>query len=258
MLTKSDILKGLEPYKYAVGKPVIVHSSLKAVGRLESPRWLLDILIEFFTKNGGLLCVPTHTWASDVYDMREHYSNLGLLPCTAAAHPDAIRTDHPTHSMAVFGERAKEFAKGDGDNDTPASPNGCLGKLYEMGGYVLLLGVDHTKNTFIHFVEEKLNVKNRLTDYKVERTVILGDGKTVKKHLYWFDDSVCDDVSANFFKFEPAFRHFGIVTDSVVGNAKSQLCPARDITKIIADIYKKSGGKELLADATPLDKGLYL
>ncbi len=257
MLTKADVLKGLEPYKFAVGKPVIVHSSIKAIGRVESAEWLLDILIEFFTKNGGLLCVPTHTWASDVYDMREHYSNLGLLPCTAAAHPDAVRTDHPTHSMAVFGERAKEFANGDGDTDTPASPNGCLGKLYDMGGYVLLLGVNNNKNTFIHFVEEKLKVKNRLTDYKVERTVILQDGTVVKKHLYWFDDSVCDDVSANFFKFEPAFYHHGIVTDSQIGGAKTQLLAARDIFSVIEDIYNKSGGKELLADSKPLFEELY-
>lgn len=258
MLTKAEILKGLEPYKFAVGKPVIVHSSLKAVGRVESADWLLDILIEFFTKDGGLLCVPTHTWASDVYDMRQSYSNIGLLPRTAAARKDGVRTDHPTHSMAIFGDGAGEFAKGDGDTDTPASPKGCLGKLFDMGGYVLLLGVNNTKNTYIHFVEEKLNVKNRLTDYKVERTVIYNDGTTVKKHLYWFDERVCDDVSANFFKFEPAFYHHGIVTDSQIGGAKTQLLAARDIFSVIEKIYKNCGGAELLADEKPLDKGLYI
>lgn len=255
MLTKAEILKGLEPYKFAVGKPVIVHSSLKAIGRVESADWLLDILIEFFTKDGGLLCVPTHTFATDLYDMRDSFSNVGLLPRTAAARKDGVRTDHPSHSIAIFGDGAGEFAKGDGDTDTPV--NGCLKKLYDMGGYVLLLGVDHSKNTFIHFVEEKLQVKNRLTDYKVGRTVIYPDGSVVKKQIYWYDETLYGDVSVNFFKFEPAFRYHGIVTDSQVGNAKAQLCPARDIFKIIEKIYKNSGGAELLADEKPLDKGLY-
>ena len=53
----------------AMGAPrdsiVLIHSSLRAVGEVEGRgEGLLDILIEYFTAEGGLLCIPTHTWGN--------------------------------------------------------------------------------------------------------------------------------------------------------------------------------------------------
>ena len=106
MICKNDILKALEPFREAaLGKPVIVHTSLKAIGEIEGGGdTLLSCLIEVFTKNGGLLCIPTHTWDKESLDLREKHTCLGVLPSLALKRDDAIRTMHPTHSMAVFGE----------------------------------------------------------------------------------------------------------------------------------------------------------
>ena len=39
-----------------------MHSSLRLIGQVEGGATaLLDTLIEYFTKDGGLFCVPTHT-----------------------------------------------------------------------------------------------------------------------------------------------------------------------------------------------------
>ena len=63
MITKNEILKQLECFSYVRGKVVTVHTSLKAVGTIEGGGdTLLDALIEYFTADGGLLCIPTHTW----------------------------------------------------------------------------------------------------------------------------------------------------------------------------------------------------
>lgn len=259
MLKKAEILQQLEQFSKAVGKIVIVHTSLKAIGETEGGgATLLDALIEYFTKDGGLLCIPTHTWTSDIYDRRESFSCLGVLPTLAAAHPDAVRTLHPTHSLAVFGNKDKveKFVEYEAYADSPANPKGCFGKMYENDGYVLLLGVNQTKNTFIHFVEELLKKPGRLTDYKVEKTIIHKDGRCEKRQLYWFDERI-GDVSKKFYKFEAPFRYFGCIQDGKIGNAPVQLCNCRKMKEVIERIYVNNNYEELLADDLPIDENLY-
>ena len=260
LLTKEDLLSQLQKFKHAVGKIVIVHTSIKAVGKIDGGgETLLSALIDFFTQDEGLLCVPTHTWDSDVYDLRKAESCIGVLPCLAAAHPKAVRTLHPTHSMAVFGNREKieEFIKNEQVVDTPTNPRGCYGKIFDEDGYVLLIGVGHEKNTFIHCAEEMLGMPGRHMDYKSEKTIIHRDGTEEKRFLYLLDEEIID-VSLNFPKFEEPFRYYGCIEDGFIGNAKTQLCSARKMYEVMEKIYKNNCFGELLYDDLPIDKKLYV
>ena len=260
MLTLKELRRDLEAFSGIKGKTVTVHSSLKSIGDIEGGgEALLTELIDFFTKDGGILSIPTHTWESEVYDRRKAESCIGVLPRLAAAHPDAVRTLHPTHSMAVFGERksVEKFVLGEAVADTPANPKGCYGKLLADDGYVLLIGVGQDKNTFIHCVEEILGIPHRLTDYKVEKTIIHKDGREEKRYIYWFDD-IIPDVSVYFPKFEKPFRHYGCIEDAFLGNARVQICSARKMYLAIKEIYEKNNFGELLADDLPIDEGLYM
>ena len=260
MIIKEEILKQLASFDIAKGKIVTVHTSLKAIGKIDGGgETLLSALIEFFTQDGGLLCVPTHTWNSTVYDMRENESCIGVLPKIAAGHPDGVRTVHPTHSMTVFGEknRVMDFVKDEGVVDTPTNPKGCYGKIYDEDGFVLLIGVGHDKNTFLHCVEEMLDVPNRLTKEMVERMIIHKDGREEQRFLHWFDTDEIPDVSVNFGKFEPAFRYHDCIIDEQIGNAKIQLCSARKMKSVVELIYKNNNGRELLNNNLSLDERLY-
>lgn len=65
LYTKNDILNQLNSFEIPKEKIVLIHTSLRSVGSIEGgPKALLDIFIEYFTSNGGLFCVPTHTWAN--------------------------------------------------------------------------------------------------------------------------------------------------------------------------------------------------
>lgn len=260
ILTKTQLNEQLEKFKHIKGKIVTVHTSLKAVGEIEGGgETLLSALIDFFAKDGGLLCVPTHTWNSDIYDRRKSDSCIGVLPQLAAAHPDAVRTLHPTHSMAVFGDSKKieKFVNMEEFADTPANPRGCYGKIYEQDGYVLLIGVGQDKNTYLHCVEEMLDTPNRLTEYKVERRIVHKDGREEKRFLYWFDN-IIPDVSVYFPKFEEAFRYYDCIEDGRIGNATVQICSARKMFEVVEKIYKNNHFGELLDNNLPLDKKLYL
>lgn len=260
MISKAQILKQLEPFKEAAGKPVIVHTSLKAIGEIEGGGdTLLSCLIEFFTKDGGMLLIPTHTWDKEMLDLREKHTCLGTLPSLALKREDAVRTMHPTHSMVVFGEKEKvsAFIKGEELVDTPTSPNGCYGKIYNEGGFVLLIGVGQEKNTFLHCVEEMLSVPGRLTKEKQDFPIIYENNECKVKKLYWFYTDEIEDVSENFGKFETAFNFHNAITYGKIGNAKVQLCSACKMKKVVELIYNRNDFKELLADISPLDESLY-
>lgn len=260
ILTKEEILNQLKKFNFSKGSPVIVHTSLKAIGEIDGGAdTLLSALIEYADSKEGVLCVPTHTWATRSLDLRKAESCIGVFPAIAAAHPKAVRSLHPTHSMAVFGEgkRVEKFVLKERDVDTPVSPHGCYGNLYRENGYVLLIGVDHTKNTFLHCVEEMMNVPGRLTDEKVEAVIINKYGTKEKKLLYWFDESEIPDVSENFGKLESAFRYHNCIQDGVLGNAEMQLCDAVKMKNVLELVYKNSGEKELFADKAPLEESLY-
>ena len=266
MYTKKQLFEQLEKMNAPRNSVVMVHSSLRSVGETEGRgEGLLEVLIDYFTSLGGLLCFPTHTWAfvknshTPALDLTTVRTCVGKLTELAAAHPDAIRSIHPTHSVAIFGnkERAKEYVSFDSVAETPADPKGSFGRLYSENGYVFLVGVGHNKNTYIHSVEEMLDVPNRLTENKINIPVKLADGSVIIRSNYCHHAEGIGDVSSHYPNYEPAFRHFGYITDGMLGDAKTQLCSAVGMKETVELIRKRSGGKELLFDDTPIDEKYY-
>lgn len=265
MFTKEDIFHQLEDMNAPRKGVVLVHTSLRAVGEVEGRgEGLLEVLIEYFTKKGGLLCIPTHTWANIgdenkiTLDMKEGKTCIGTLPDIAAKHPKAYRTHHPTHSMAVFGQKKKvdKFVLHEDMQITPTPPMGCYGKLYEEG-HVLLIGVGHERNTYLHAVEEMLGVPNRISKEPKKITILFANGDFVTDYVHVHESEGIPHVSEHFPKYEPAFRYHGAIVDGKIGNASTQLCNAKLMHAIMTQIRDRSGRIELCADDTPLDEAWY-
>ena len=265
MYTKKDIFDQL----YDMGAPrdsvVLFHSSLRSIGAVEGGGvGLLDALIEYFTADGGLFCVPTHTWANlqknvPTLDMTSPYSNLGAFAELCAADKRGIRTENPTHSMVIFGERQKalSFAATDEGIDSPTAPEGCYGRLYSEGGYVLLAGVCQNKNTYLHSVDEMLCVPCRMTSEKLKLTVKRTDGTVVEREMYFYDEDHAGDVSLRFPKYETAFRYHRAIKDGFVGDAPAQLCNAQRLFDTVKLIWENSKGGDPLADEEPIPPKAY-
>ena len=73
---------------------------------------------------------------------------MGIVPETLRNLPDAKRTSHPIQSFA--GIRAEKFLAA----QTIQNPLAPIAALAEADGWVLLLGVDHTVDTSIHYAEK--------------------------------------------------------------------------------------------------------
>ena len=138
---------GLRP-----GDRVVVHSSLRAVG-LDADE-LIDGLLAAVGPQ-GLVVMPTFTYDNERF-APDTPSRTGALTEVFRRRQDAVRSAHPTYSVAAIGEGAAELLDGHVRVGATAidSP---LDRLAARGGLVLLLGVGHTSNTTAHVGEFHAN-----------------------------------------------------------------------------------------------------
>ena len=275
MFTKTDLTKQFEELGIPQNVPVVAHTSLRAVGETEGRgEGLLDALISWVTRDespdGGLFCVPAHTWdrlgKGDpvTMDMNSDRTCVGAFPTLALRRamddPNAVRSLHPTHSMVIFGQadKAKAYAAGEVMKESSTSPTGCWGRLRTSGGFVLLIGVGHNRDTYLHSVEEWLGVPNRLSESFVQTKIRLKSGDVIERPIHCHHAEGLSDVSAKYPKYEPAFRAHGCIRDGFIGNAPVQLCDCAKMAEVMALVRERSGGAELLADDAPLPEEYYL
>lgn len=265
MFTKKDIFEQLKKLNAPRDSVVHVHTSLRLIGEVEGGgEGLLDILIEYFTKDGGLLVVPTHTWGNlgkdkPTLNLTVPWSNLGAFSNIAANDKRAVISENPTHSVAVFGDRKKalKYVENEATIKSPTSPEGVYGKLFSEKGYVLLVGVNQSKNTYLHAVAEILGLPNRMADKPTPVSVKNANGKIINKEIYLYDCSFTEDISWRFPKYETAFRYGGATVDGFIGNAPAQLCDSNKMKKIIELIWFKSNGEDPLKSDAPIKPKLY-
>ena len=80
-------------------------------------------------------------------DMRAD-TMMGILPETLRNHPSVTRTAHPILSFAGVNADFTLFTQ------TLYEPLAPIGALAEQDGWVVLINVDHTANTSIHYAEK--------------------------------------------------------------------------------------------------------
>lgn len=260
---KQQLKDQLESMGLKGDETILIHSSMKAIGAVDGGAdTVLDAWMEYF--KDGLFLLPTHTWKTvnadnPVYNPYTTPSCVGLLTNMFMKRDGVIRSLHPTHSMSGYGKNAAEYLAGEEYNNTPCTPGGCYDRLKEVGGKVLLVGVGHERNTYIHSVEEVLNVPNRLSDMPMELVIELQEesnnsGKLPpynrdegwKKHT---DNKLCRKVyvrkhynaqqphiSEDFAKLNQIFLDSGVVRKVKFGDADSLLCDAKGMFNIVRQV----------------------
>jgi aminoglycoside 3-N-acetyltransferase len=82
---------------------------------------------------------------------------MGAVATALWRAPGALRSLHPVTSWAALGPGAEELLR-DHDLDDPEGEGGPVGRAWQAGGHVLLLGVDHDADTTIHLAESLLEM----------------------------------------------------------------------------------------------------
>ncbi len=263
MVTKNDIFRFLEDCKIKSNDIVTMHSALRSVGPIEGGAdGLIDAVCAYLTD--GLFLVPTHTWANvnkehPHFDVRTTEPCIGTLAKVAAFRADGVRSLHPTHSMAAFGQGAAAYVAGEERHATPAPVGGALSRLYEKRGKILLVGVGHERNTYLHAAEERLGIPDRLNPETFDAVITDHNGKELLSPAFHshHTEAVEGGISEYYPNYKEAFEYCGAVTYHRLGGATVYCCDARKMTDLMQTIWERSGHTDVCLVHAPVAEGYY-
>ncbi len=167
MVGRSDIADGLRRLGIGSGDTVFFHSSLKSLGHVEGgAETVIDGFLDA-TAPGGTVVVPTFTLRDRVgpfgswYDHHSSPSTVGLITETLRRRRGALRSFHPTHSVAAVGRLAEAVTAPHRHAHGRISPwcdaafahDTPLDLLVRWDAWYVLLGVSFHVQTLMHYIE---------------------------------------------------------------------------------------------------------
>lgn len=229
-ISRSDIAAGLTELGLCAGDQVLVHSSLIALGKVDGgPDAVIDALIEAVGPE-GLVVVPTFACASP-FDRRKSSTPLGAIPETLWKRPEAVRSLHPTHSIAAIGKGAEDLIRDHEKQPTAYAEGTPYYKLARSGGKILLLGVDQDRNTTLHAAEAIAGAPY-LTG--VEGAYIDDGGREVTIPV-----AAMAGPHRDFIGLDRLFRERGIMKIGRIGDAVCRLMDAGQMLDIAIEAMRR-------------------
>ncbi len=164
-VTEQDFIAILNKMGITKGDVVFVHSSFDKLNTSFSANKLLNLLIEQVGSEGTLL-FPSWSYVgrtadyvrrNEVFDVKKSFTKMGLIAELARRRKSAIRSLHPTASVAAIGKHARELT-----NSHHLSAYACgelspYFKLMEYNGKTIGLGEKTVSMSFLHCVEDVMD-----------------------------------------------------------------------------------------------------
>lgn len=213
------------------GGVLLVHVAFSKVGPIEGgPMGLISALHSALAPD-GTLAMPSMSHDDDhPFDKaKSHCAEMGIVADTFWRLPGVLRSDN-NHAFAAVGR----FAGGilaPHPIDIPHGLDSPVGRVYELDGQVLLLGVDHTSNTTIHLCENLAGVRYRCDKY----ITILKSGIPAR-----FDYREIDHCCQNFSLVNGWLDEKGLQRRGKVGNADARLIRSRDIVEVVTERLRQN------------------
>lgn len=204
------------------GGVLLVHTSFRAVRPVEGgPAGLVAALREALG-SGGTLVMPSWTGDDDTpFDARATRASpdLGVVADTFWRMPGVMRSAHG-FACAAAGPRGERIVSG----PLPLPPHTAgspVGRVHDLDGHVLLLGVGHDANTSLHVAELLASVPYRVTRH----LTIRGDDGRPRRIEYGENDHCCQ----GFAIADRWLRDRGQQCEGPVGHSHARLFRARDV-----------------------------
>lgn len=202
IVLKQDIIEALRKVGIQQGQNVMVHTSLSSLGFVcGGAQIIIEALLECVGEDGTIM-MPTQSWKNLDPEAGVHWeepkewwqtirdnwpaydkditptNTMGAVAEMFRKWPGTLRSDHPARSVAAYGKNASYFTENH-DLSNIFGEGSPIGKLYEMDGYVLLIGVGYDKNTSLHLADVRAEYPGK--HVTKESSAIMQDGKRVWK-----------------------------------------------------------------------------
>lgn len=216
-MTRPLLALGVQP-----GGVLVVHTAFSKVGPVEGgPRSLIEALLTALGPTGTLV-MPSMTNDDHPFDPIESPCvGMGVVVDTFWRVQDVMRSDSP-HAFAATGPKAAEITAAH-PVDVPHGLGSPVGRVYELDGQILLLGVGHDADTTIHLAENMAGVRYR----RPKHLTIIRGGQPTR-----YDYSEIDHCCQNFNLLNAWLEVQGRQRRGVVGHAEARLARSRDVVEI--------------------------
>ncbi|GCE14700.1 aminoglycoside N(3)-acetyltransferase [Tengunoibacter tsumagoiensis] len=251
--TRESLAIDLRTLGLQAGMIVIIHSSLRSIGwTCGGPVAVVQALMDVITEEGTIV-MPTQTgnysdpaqwqnppvppeWLPTLYEAMPAFNPLttpsykmGQIVEAFRTWPGVVRSNHPLVSFAAWGRHASEIVErqsleyGLGE----ASP---LARMYDLSGWVLLLGVDYDRDTSLH-----------LAEYRTPgaKEVLLGSPMLENGQRVWKQYRDIEIDSDVFPQLGVELERLQLVRVGKVGSATAKLHPQRTAIDVAVDWYKQ-------------------
>jgi len=237
-VTRRDIASALREVGAAPGDVVMFHSSLSSMGRVVGgANAVIDGFLDAVGPDGTIAVPTLCNWKSDEqhlvfarWDVRRSPSFVGHITETLRLRPEAVRSDHATHSVAAIGTRAAELVADHGASGLRLGPYGPAAfarespweKLYQWNAAYCFIGVTFLFNTMVHYVESRI-VERALARVSADEKAHLAD-----RVRGWMQPGVWPEIRGDDReRIEARLAEQGIVRYGSIGLAVLRCARAR-------------------------------
>lgn len=245
-ITKKSLIEDLSNLGLKTGQTILVHSSMSQIGWVSGgAQTVIEALLSILG-NEGTLMMPTHSaqntnpanwqhppvpesWWQTLRENRPAYDpaitptrEMGAIPEMFRNYPNVKRSAHPVGSFSAIGHHTDYLLDNHTDLKEMFGDNSPIGKLYELDGHVLLLGVGHANNTSIHLAEYRAGFPTK--KYIQEGCAMMVDGQR-----QWVDFEMFDVDDEDFVDIGDAYHSKHGKVSGKVGIADTILVSQRSI-----------------------------
>src|SRR5687768_10436060 len=208
------------------GGVLLVHTSFSKVKPVEGGLWGVLTALRSALGTNGTLVMPSMSYDDDhPFDKKiSPCPEMGVVADTFWRLPDVLRSDN-NHAFAALGPHAAHITA----SHPIYAPHGLdspVGRVFELDGQVLLLGVEQDSNTTIHLAENLGGVRYRRDKYL---TVLKGGMPTR------FEYREIDHCCQNFSLVDAWLDDSQLQRRGRVGHAQARLARSRDIVAVVTE-----------------------
>jgi aminoglycoside N3'-acetyltransferase len=223
-VSRAEVADQLRELGVEDGGVLLVHTSFRATRPVEGgPIGLIGALRDALGPSGTLV-MPSWSGADDEpFDPLTTPAppSLGVVADMFWRLPGVLRSNH-SHAFAAAGPEAARVIS-DPLPLPPHIPESPVGRVRDLDGQVLLLGVGHDADTTLHLAELVAGVPYRVPSY----CTVLQDGRPVRIN-YEENDHCCE----RFAIADEWLRARRLQSEGRVGHAQARLARARDIVDV--------------------------
>lgn len=222
----SKIVTQLELLGVRSGGVLLVHTSFRAVRPVDGgPAGLIDALRTAVGADGTVV-MPSMTAGDTVFDPTSTPTlGMGVTAELFWRQRGVLRSTHPGASFAAVGPRAAYICEPQ-PLSPPHGPDSPVGRVHELDGQVLLLGVTHSENTTLHLAEAMADVP-----YSVSHPCVVEIDGAARTVMIPETDHCC----RRFNLADEWLRAKSLQREGRVGNADTRLASSRDIVSTAAE-----------------------